>query len=66
VGAGFNTVTVVLAEPLLVKPSLPKAVTVMVCEPPLSAAVFNPYEKPTLGHPARPGKAAHTSARLTP
>lgn len=46
--------------------SLSVAMTVRVCMPAVSFVVSSRYEKPTFGHPGRPGKTAHTSARFSP
>src|SRR5579864_2546266 len=66
VGAALLTLTVTVAEPRSVNPSLSTAVTVMVCCPALRGCVFTANEYPTLGHPGLPGNAPHTSARLMP
>ena len=49
------TVTVTLAEPVSGGLAESMAVTVMVCDPSVSAAVFREYVNPTLGQPGRPG-----------
>src|SRR5205085_938440 len=65
-GAKPETLTVTLAEPTSGVGSVSVAETVIMRDPGLSAAVFNWKEKPTLGHPSRPGKALQTSGRLDP
>ena len=52
---GAVTVTVTLAEPVSGGLAESVAVTVMVCDPSVSAAVFREYVNPTLGQPGRPG-----------
>ena len=50
-----ETTIVTLAEPVSGVLSVSVAETVIVWEPALSVAVFREYEKPTFGHPGRPG-----------
>ena len=47
--------TVIVAEPVSGGLAESVAVTVTVCDPGGSAAVFKAYENPTLGQPGRPG-----------
>jgi len=58
------TVTVTLDEPVSGGLAESVALTVMVCDPAASVAVFSEYVNPTMGQPGRPGKTAHTSGRL--
>ena len=56
--------TVIVDEPVSGGFAESVALTVIVCDPAASVAVFSEYVNPTLGQPGRPGKTAHTSVRL--